>query len=104
MQRNIVTGVVAFNYSACPERFDQVAAAMGIAVEQVPTAERTAKLVGRIATLRSSVGIVDNVRRFGVEKSDVARLAGFALQDACMATNPKLMQRSDVEAIYAAII
>ena len=100
----LLPGVVAFNYSACPERFDQVAAAMGIAIEQVPTAERTAKLVGRIAALRSSVGISDNVRRFGVEKSDVARLAGFALQDACMATNPKLMQRSDVEAIYAAII
>ena len=76
----------------------------GVAVEQIPAAERAGKLVGRIAALRSSVGIGDNVRQFGVAKTDVARLAGFALQDACMATNPKPMERRDVEAIYEAII
>jgi alcohol dehydrogenase class IV len=100
----LLPGVIAFNYSACPQRFDQVAAAMGIAVESVPAAERAAKLVARIADLRSSVGISDNVRRFGVTKSDVARLAEFALQDACMATNPAPMQRCEVEAIYEAIL
>ena len=100
----LLPGVVAFNYSACPDRFDRVAAVMGVAVEQIPAAERAGKLVARIAALRSSVGIGDNVRQFGVAKTDVARLAGFALQDACMATNPKPMERRDVEAIYEAII
>jgi len=100
----LLPGVVAFNYSACPQRFDSIAAALGLNIEQIPPVERIEKLVAQITALRSRVGISDNIRRFGVAKSDVPRLAGFALQDACMATNPKLMERSDVEAIYETIL
>lgn len=100
----LLPGVVAFNYSACPERFDRIAAAMGLDFEQVPAMARAEKLVDRLTALRSSVGISDNVRRFGVAASDIRRLAGFALKDACMATNPKPMVLSDVEAIYETII
>ena len=96
--------VVAFNYSACPERFDRIGQAMGIDMKTVPAEERVNKLVAVISTLREAVGIAATVGRFGVEKSDVPRLTDFALQDACMATNPKMMARCDVEAIYEAIL
>lgn len=100
----LLPGVVAFNYPACPERFDRVGEAMGIAVQSIPASERAAKLVERISELRASVGIAATVRRFGVAKSDVPYLAELALQDACMATNPRRMERYEVEAIYEAII
>jgi alcohol dehydrogenase class IV len=77
---------------------------MGIAVLSRFRGGTGRKTGGRIAALRSSVGISDNVRRVWRGKIRCARLAGFALQDACMATNPKMMERSDVEAIYEAII
>ncbi len=96
--------VVAFNYSACPERFDRIGEILGINMPNVPVGERADRLVERIGSLRESIGIAATVGRFGVKKSDVPRLTDFALQDACMATNPKLMARSDVEAIYEAIL
>ena len=100
----LLPGVVAVNDAAWPERFDNVAVALGVDIEQASSAERAELLVAKINALRSRVGVSDNVRRFGVVKSDVARLAEFALLDACMATNPKPMEREDVEAIYEAII
>ena len=96
--------VVAFNYSACPERFDRIGQVLGIDMSSVPAGERAGRLAERIGSLREAVGIAATVGRFGVKKSDVARLTDFALQDACMATNPKPMARCDVEAIYEAII
>ena len=73
-------------------------------MENVPTEERADRLVALISNLREAVGIAATVGRFGVKKSDLPRLTDFALQDACMATNPKLMARCDVEAIYEAIL
>ncbi len=100
----LLTGVVAFNYSACPERYDHIAEAMGISIQGCEAEKRAELLVGKIAKLREAIGILPTVGRLGVKKSDIPRLTDFAMQDACMATNPIFMQREDIEAIYEAIL
>ena len=36
----------------------------------------------------------------GVSRSDLARLAGFAARDACLATNPVPLSAAEIERIY----
>ena len=100
----LLTAVVAFNYSSCPERYDRIAEAMGIVLHPDDGGARKDRLVEFIANLRNTVGISPTVGRLGVKKTDIPRLAEFALQDACMATNPVMMRRGDIEGIYESIL
>ena len=96
--------IVSYNYEACPERFDRIAEAMGLDLTSCDAAKRSAMLVGKIAEIRDQVGILPTIGHLGVTRTDVPRLADFALKDACMATNPRLLEREDVEAIYESTI
>ena len=79
--------IVSYNYEACPERFDRIAEAMGLDLTGCDAAKRSAMLVGKIAEIRDQVGILSTIGHLGVTRSDVPRLADFALKDACMSTN-----------------
>lgn len=96
--------IVSYNYEACPERFDRVAEAMGLNLRGFDAVKRSAMLVQKIAELRDQVGISPTIGHLGVKRSDVTHLADFALRDACMATNPRRLERIDVEAIYESTI
>ena len=96
--------IVSYNYEACPERFDRLAGAMGLDLAGCDAVKRSAVLVGKIAELRDRVGISPTIGHLGVTRADVPRLADFALKDACMVTNPRLMEREDVEAISESTI
>ena len=100
----LLPGVVAYNYSACPERYDRIAERMGSDFQSIPESQRMQRLVDAIQALRETVGISGSVAKYGVQKSDVTRLTEFAMQDACMATNPQIMGKQDIEAIYEAIL
>jgi alcohol dehydrogenase class IV len=100
----LLTGVVAFNYPACPDRYDRIAETMGIELIGYSYEQRLSRLIAAITFMREKIGIPSNMRRHGIKIAEVPRLTDFAMKDACMATNPKLMQRQDVEALYEAII
>ena len=100
----LLTGVVAFNYPACPERYDRIAEAMGLSLTGLDSQAKAALLVRTIASLREKVGISPTVGRLGVKKTDLPRLAEFAMQDACMATNPMVMSKQEIEAIYEEVL
>lgn len=96
--------VVSFNYSACPDRYDRIAETMGIELSGYSPEQRLSRFIAYLSALREKIGIPPNMRRHGIKKTDVHRLAEFAMQDACMATNPQMMLRQDVEALYEAVI
>ena len=100
----LLTGVVAFNYAACPERYDRIAEIMGLDLSGLTASARAELLVEKIASLREQVGILPTVGRLGVKKNDIPRLAEFAMQDACMATNPAAMNKREIEMIYEAVL
>ena len=95
----LLPAVVERNYSAAPERFDRIAAALGCDLDRRADVRRRT-LVEALERLRSDVGIAGSLRAFGVRPEDLAALAENALADPCMVTNPCTLGREDIEALY----
>ncbi len=92
--------VVAFNYSACPERYDDVARAMGLALTGQSEKARKEALLKALAALRDSVGIHATIGSLGATGRDIRPLALNAANDACLATNPRKATTQDIERLY----
>ncbi len=94
--------VMDFNYAAAPERFDDVGRALGADLPgTAPAGERKALVLAAVRRLKERLGIDLRLRDLGVSAADLPRLAGFALADPCLATNPRPAGPSELEAIYA---
>ncbi len=92
--------VVEYNYSAEPEKFAEIGDIIGCDVKGKATAAAGSELCRHIEAFRRRVGVGKTLTELGVSRSDIAKLVGAALQDACMATNPKSMVDKDVMAVY----
>ena len=95
--------VVEYNYPAAGEKYDQLAIAMQMEVGHYDPSQRASAISGHIASLRERLGITDRLGDLGVKFSDIPRLAGFASQDPCLATNPRPAKPEDIETIYQAV-
>lgn len=92
--------VVAYNYSACEDRFKRIAETMGIDTRGMSTPTVRARLLGRIGELKRNVGLEQKLGELGVRTSDIPSLSGFAMQDPCILTNPRKSSLRDVEVVY----
>ncbi|WP_028324763.1 alcohol dehydrogenase-like regulatory protein ErcA [Desulfatirhabdium butyrativorans] len=96
----LLAPVMAFNYSKAADRYDTIGEAMGLDLKGIGNAERQRMLIERIDALREAVGIRGGLSQRGVNRHDIAELARKALQDPCMATNPRIPDLRDIEVIY----
>jgi alcohol dehydrogenase class IV len=62
--------------------------------------DRAARIVAELGALRLRVGIPDSLGIRGVRVADIPELAVHAANDACLVTNPRRVQRGDIEAIF----
>jgi alcohol dehydrogenase class IV len=92
--------VVAYNFEATPDRYEDITRAMGINVDGLYYPEKKNALVNALAELRHRVNIRQKLRNLGVRKTDIPKLAEMAMKDPCMMTNPRRLQQNDVEVIY----
>ena len=92
--------VVRFNMTAAPERYRQVAEAMGIDTRGMDAKTVTVRVTEALANLRRRVGIADGLAARGVRVADLPELAVHAVKDACVFTNPRNVNTSDAQAIY----
>ncbi|MBI5584534.1 MAG: iron-containing alcohol dehydrogenase [Deltaproteobacteria bacterium] len=92
--------VVRYNYSAAADQYNQLARAMGVDIDQYAAAEKASALAERIAGLRRQLGITQRLNVMGVSAADIPRLADYAFQDPCLATNPQPANPEDIEQIY----
>lgn len=92
--------VVRFNMTAAPERYRQVAEAMGIDTRGMDAKTVTVRVTEALANLRRRVGIADGLAARGVRVADLPELAMHAVKDACVFTNPRNVNASDAQAIY----
>lgn len=95
--------VVGFNYSASPEKYDQLARAMDLDIDVHGVDSRGLVISDRIASLRQDLGITERLIDLGVQSSDIPNLSEFAFQDPCLATNPRETSKQDIETIYMQI-
>ncbi|GFK94549.1 1,3-propanediol dehydrogenase [Fundidesulfovibrio magnetotacticus] len=96
--------VIAFNFPSAPQRYREVARAMGCVVDGQPDSRVLAALLDSIRLLRSQTGLTRNLADLGVTRADIPRLASMAMKDPCLLTNPRVPVQADIEAIYEAAL
>lgn len=96
--------VIRFNFSAAEERYHQIAQAMGFARSDDDMAHAQDALTAGIRQFRMQVGVQGSLADRGVTAAAIPQLARFAMQDACMVTNPRCPSVEDIEKIYAAAL
>lgn len=92
--------VMDFNFSASPERYKAIAEAMGLDARGMRTEDIRAWLLRAVDELRSAVGIRSTLAARGVTTADLGILAGKAVLDPCLITNPKPASVRDIHVIY----
>lgn len=91
--------VMEYNMDACPQKFADIARALGENVDTLSAEEAAQVAVQAVRRLAKEVGIPP-LRESAFKPEDVAKLAEQAIRDACTGANPKEVTKEDIVAIY----
>jgi len=97
---SILPHVMEFNLSACPERFRDIAVAMGEDVTGLPVMEAAMRSVDAVRRLISDIGLAKGLGEIGPTEEFIPLLAENAVKDACLVTNPRPASREDIANIF----
>lgn len=89
--------VERFNLISKPERFVDIAVAMGENVGGLSIREAAEKAIEAIVTLSQDVGIPKGFSELGAKEEDIPVLAENAMKDACSFTNPRKATLNEVQ-------
>ena len=92
--------VEKFNLIACPERFANIAKAMGENIEGLSVIEAADLAIESIKRLSSDVGIPSGLKELGAKEEDIPTLAENAMKDACGLTNPRRATKEEIMQIF----
>ncbi len=92
--------VEKFNLIACPDRFVDIAIALGEEVDGLSDMEAADEALEAIKRLSEDVGIPAGLKELGVKEEDMPILAENALKDACGFTNPRKATEKEIIQIY----
>lgn len=95
--------VTEFNYRASEKKYDRLAKAMRLNIDDIEQGRRGQVIASQIAGLREKLGISQKLIDFGVKASDIPSLSQFAFRDPCLATNPREAGVLEIENIYQQI-
>jgi alcohol dehydrogenase len=90
--------VMEFNYVAEPDRFVDVARALGEAVDGLPRMAAAARAVGAVRDLARDVGIPRGLSEFGIREDHVHLIIEEAMKSGNVPVNPP-NQREDLTRI-----
>lgn len=90
----------AFNLIACPQRYADVAIALGVNPAGLTTMEVAEKGVEAIRKLSVAVGIPPGLGDIGVKESDIKALSENAIKDICCLFNPRKIKIEDITRLY----
>jgi 1,3-propanediol dehydrogenase len=96
----ILPHVMEYNLSACPERFRDIAGAMGEDVTGLSTMAAAELAVDAVRRLISAIGLAQGLGTLGLDARYIPLLSENALKDACLVTNPRAASQKDIEAIF----
>jgi alcohol dehydrogenase len=96
----LLPAVEQFNLIACPQRFADIAVALGEDISGLSTIEAAQKAIDRIKALSASIGIPANLTELGVKEADLKIMAENAKKDACQLTNPRKATLDEVIQIF----
>lgn len=93
--------VQKFNLIACPERFADIAKAMGQDIAGLSPMEAAEQAIVAMQRLSADVGIPAGLGELGVQEQDIPLLAENAVKDICTFTNPRLASLEQVIDLYS---
>ncbi|UFS69205.1 iron-containing alcohol dehydrogenase [Geomonas sp. RF6] len=96
----LLPAVSQYNLIACPQRFADIAVALGENVEGLSVTEAGQKAIDRIRSLSASIGIPADLTQLGVKEQDLKIMAENAKKDACQFTNPRKATLEQVIGIF----
>ncbi|AWI12974.1 iron-containing alcohol dehydrogenase [Caldifermentibacillus hisashii] len=88
--------VSRFNLVARPDRFRNIAIALGENVKGLSTYEAAEKAIATIERLARDMNIPNGFKELGAKEEDIPVLAEHAMADACAATNPRKAKLEEV--------
>jgi alcohol dehydrogenase len=92
--------VETYNKQVVPERFADIAQAMGEKVEGLSPQEAADKAIDAIKRLASEIGIPSGLKELGAREEDLELLAENAMKDVCRLTNPRDLSKEEIIEIY----
>jgi alcohol dehydrogenase len=98
----LLPAVCEFNLIACPERFADIAVALGENIAGLSTVEAAEKAIAAIRKLSRSIGIPAGLKELNVQEKDLKVMAENAKKDACQLTNPRKASLEQVVEIFKA--
>jgi len=96
--------VCEFNLIACPDRYAKIAELMGVNTQDMTVTQAAHAAINAIRELSSSIGIPSGLAELGVKEEDLSIMAENAQKDACMLTNPRKANHSQVVNIFKAAL
>ena len=90
----MIDTVLAWNYQAAPEKFDELAHVCKVA-------GGGKAFVPWLKQLKSRIGLTGTLKDHGVKPEQMPRLVEIALADICHQTNPRPCTRQDFERLFA---
>lgn len=92
--------VEKYNLISNPQRFADIAAAMGENIEGLSVREAADVALEAIKTLSVDIDIPAGLTELGVKETDLKIMAENAMKDACALTNPRTATLEDIINIY----
>jgi len=96
----LLPAVEQFNLIAAPERFKDIAIAMGEDVTGLSPMAAAQTAIDAIKKLSSDIGIPPNLSVLGVKEGDLKVMAENAKKDVCQLMNPRTATLDEVIAIF----
>ena len=98
----LLPAVSEYNLIACPQRFADIAVALGENICGLSIMEAAEKAIRSIRKLSASIGIPSGLKALNVKETDLKVMAENAKKDACQFTNPRKATLEQVISIFKA--
>ena len=96
----ILPHVMEFNLPACPEKFCDIAIAMGEHVRGMSLEDAARQSIVAVNNLLADIGLNKGLGEIGLPLAAIDRLSHNALNDACLVTNPRPASYEQIAEIF----
>jgi 1,3-propanediol dehydrogenase len=96
----ILPHVMEFNLEACPDRFRDIAKAMGEDIAGLDTMAAADRSIEAVRRLIEDIGLAKGLGQIGLKEEFIPQLSRNAMKDACIVTNPRSATVEEIEAIF----
>lgn len=100
----LISRVVEFNFEAAQEKYAAIGEAFGVAMSGMTASEKKRALLEALAGIRTALHVDIPLSELGVKPGDIADLADKAMKDPCLATNPRVPEQKEIEALYEQLL